>query len=685
MTPEEIIAVANQRLSQGVSPSKANPYVAQANEMLARRDAESLAAAAERVDLQASSPELAQAFDNPAELMTARRAAMSLPSDDAEKVKYLERQYGEENVREVERNGAKHLLFRPHSDQPWRFVDRPEFTLGDIADFAGPAIETIPTAIAGVATAPLGPAVAIPIAAGVSGLSNAVRQGVSAAATSETKPWMERAKDFAVSAALGAAGEGGARLATRLLTPAGKAKALAETAKRDFPKETAEGLALRNEFEIPLTLGQITKSQEALQKESLQRQVGSGADLAVKALRDRQNALTAAGEKLVDTISNGPVMSAPKAAKTLAVIRNSKLDGMRKETAAEAAALFDAVPPEVKINMAPTREMIDKLIEQNTGKLQTPAGEALVKTLSQWKSTMGDWMTAKELKIALEQFGEYGSTGDIMKDIGQKKGRKVGKAVLKSLYDSLDRAATQDVGTAEAQGAAAALKEARDNYREMMTAMEEADNYLLRKSALLKKQANPGAIIDSIARGRTFDPDDIAKTLAVADEVKPEFADQLRGVIVDRMLTPASGEQMSGGVISNKLLQKDNARMLDALFATKPEMRAKIARFAQVAQRSAMKPYREGSQTAPLMAALASAGPAPVAVPISLWTRSANLLTTSRAMTKLMQTDDGINILFDLSKPQETWMLKGAKAGGAAISRLLLRAAELAGEDEVNP
>src|SRR5688572_5203298 len=141
------------------------------------------------------------------------RAGASFKSDPAERLSFVKKRLGADNVATTA-NGE--IVWRKPGDKRWRAFDESGLSLADVADFVGDVPEVVGGAIGATAGATVGSAVpgagtvagSVGGAAAGSAVGNVIKQAVSAVLPGEESVRLgDRAKDVAISAALGGVGQ----------------------------------------------------------------------------------------------------------------------------------------------------------------------------------------------------------------------------------------------------------------------------------------------------------------------------------------------------------------------------------------------------------------------------------------------------------------------------------------------
>lgn len=615
------------------------------------------------------------AQDNPQAASAGTNAVASLPLTIHGKLQYLLNKFGPENVK----IGNGMIIVRESGDQPWMELNKSGLDWNDVAGLAGPSIEAIPSGIAGAATSAASPFIGIPMAGAVSAGANLVRQG-AANLVGETLTPKERAVRAGVAGISGAVSEGvvrGIAAGANALTPTQRLIGIA--AKSD--KETVkEGLALRDEFGVPLSAGDITKNDDIIRLEALQRQT-TGAAPIVKASDDaKAKALTEAGLRLADQVSGGAAPTAAQAGKGLALVRtelkNTFATARRTQADADYALVEKLSKTSEPIETTSAQAVLDAMIKSKSTPLKTKAGESVLKTLNDWKTSLAGVegrMDAAEFQRSLELFRKAAGTGQgIAGELSPSETKDIAKALLGALYQDLEKAAPNNA-------AAQALIVARSNYAANMQKWKDADTAILQRAGLLDEKGMPAKIVREVAKGGA-DTTQLKNTLIVLDANAPEMAQDLRGAVLKQILSPKKGATDSADVVLSKLSNSENRAIFDALFVNDPQTATKLAAIGNLAQRMADVKGLRGAQTGPFLSAKEDLfNKIGSWMPAQLWDRYKKAVTTSEGMARLTSTPEGVDVLLGLAKADALWS-KGRKVTTEFAKdslRLMARAAEL--------
>ena len=694
----EIQQIRQQRRTVGpvaIRPSEQAELQSIRRELAAKRESQFLA----------ENADFSEAADNPQEVGAGTRAVASLPITEQGKIDYLVQKFGPDNVKA----GNGKIIVRDNGK--WTNLNRDGLSWGDVAAMAGPAIEAIPSVAAGIATSGAGPLVAIPVAGAAGAAGNIIRQGVAKAATGEAIPSparssepeidliqggavSERISQPFVSGVLGALGEGVVRAGAaglRAMTPTAR---LERTVAKADPGVIKEGLELRQQSGSPMSLGEITQSDEIMRIEALQRQT-PGAAGVVGALDDaKTKGLNAYARKIADEVAKGAAPRASEMGTALAEvrgqIRKTYTDKLRAQALADYAEVDRLSPGSSYLPTTNTQANIDKMIESKTTRFNTGAGQATIDKLQQAKAdlnkAMGGALSPSEFQRSMEVWRKVAGTGQGV-DLGlpRDETKEIGKTIMDGLYKDLDAAA--DVTAESSNPAAQALQTARQNYKAGKDAVEANDSDILKRAAIMvDKSQNAGKVVADIAAGRA-DTVQLGKTLAVLDANKPEAAAELRGSVLRTIYTPKRVAVDSPMVMLTKLDTEKNKAVTDALFAGDPQTQGKLAALKSLAKRYAdNQKMMSGSPTAPRQVAaealnvLPWIGPALrlVGHPIKTLSTLSDRMTSSAAMAQLTSTREGVDVLLGLMRPRTNITREVAKD----IARLAARAIELTAETE---
>ena len=349
------------------------------------------------------------------------------------------------------------------------------------------------------------------------------------------------------------------------------------------------------------------------------------------------------------------------------------------------------------VKMGETAQTIAGLIDEMRSPLSTGQSRAAIAELEGLSKSLGSddaMFTARELQNALSDWGKKAaSSGDTFKDMDRATSQRISKQIFAALQSDLDNAA----GSAEAGAAGQALARARDSYRTMSQAIDEASTDTVRR--LLKAGGTDSA--DKItARLLSSSPDEVSGVFSLLNKADPDAAQQLRAQLLDDILIKGGKPNRAAPMAAEKGIAAMSPRstlsalekaepMLQAAYAGDPKARLALSRTYDLLQRLDFGPGIKGSQTAPLAAqvmegvgdtaAAAVAGPHGAGVLRGI----RSFLTNERAQAEALTTARGID---DFNRFLDAEL--GARQGralSADAARALSSALTIYGMDIMQP
>lgn len=431
------------------------------------------------------------------------RAAAGLKMTPQGKAGFYERLYGEGNVA-TDREGR---LFIKKGDR-WTPENAPGFSFGDIADFSGVALQTLPA----VAASPtmLG-------AAGAGAGGNVLRQGISALMPGDDQMTLgDRAGSLAVDTAL----SGGTQGLLNAVTPMRVMGRLYNRAA-DTPAGR-EGAAASVFLGAPLPPGQETGNRLMLSVERMLRRNPAAGDIVQEADRRVYDAAISRIKGFEDRLAKAPVDSTQAGTEVKQAFDGAitSLMDIRRTNASKAfGALGNTKAIEPKAFTSEIETLINDLDVRGGG----DATATLVNRLRSIRNDLpdGDKATPQEFQRWLEIYGRASRGGGaIFQDIDKSQQKMIAGRLYRALNKDLDDAAA--VGGAE-------LKAARDGYRVDSQAIGEWE-----KSALgqyLGYTENPAPELVA-QRLRTMKPTQFQETVKLLDQADPELAGKVKRAMI---------------------------------------------------------------------------------------------------------------------------------------------------------
>lgn len=486
-------------------------------------------------------------------------------------------------------------------------LNRPGFSMGDVAGMSGAAIETLPAlAATGVGGAALG-----------AGAGNLLRQGI-AAGLGERAGMGQRAMSAGTAAAVGGATQGvvnaGARVLNALRPSTVAATALSATAGRSrFAAEVAKSESIEEVLGIALTPGQRTQSKSLLTLEGMLRRNPASADII---LQNDEAQLAQASRALRNVLERIRPGEAPTegVGNTVKHAFDTTLDRalqLRRSQAGIDFAKVDNLSGGVPlINPEGLRSEIQLI----TDELDVPGGgdatSTLVGKLKTMASQLGDGrLTAAQYQRLLQIYGQAArGKGKLFQDLDTAQQRWVAGRVQRALQGDLD---TAIAGGGLPGDVAAALATARQNYAANSQAVAELGKSTLGRMLNDRTgEFSPARLVDALEHMR---PDQLKRVFGILDGASPDEAQLVKRGLMERVIERAQpptevlaqrlegGQPLGEGISPARLLTEMRRSPVWAVLDGQERFMAN--QIVQGMQRLANRAGTEGSPTMPLLAA----------------------------------------------------------------------------------
>ena len=725
---DEAAFLAEYRRSRGsagpqVAPQGGADEAAFLNEYRNQKAAGSFLASKSGEDFQS-------ARDNPDEVPPGVRAIASLPISAAGKLGYLQSRYPE-GVKSAP--GGKVIV---REAGKWKELNKPGLDWGDVAGMLGPAIEAVPTVVAGAATSEASPLVSIPVAGAASALGNVARQGIAKAVTGEKIPGRpqsaepeldllrkdnlgERAKQVLTSGVLGALGEAGLRGVAGVLDWIRPTSQMSRIAQGGEQSATKEGLALRDQFKAPMSAADVTQNPDLMAKEAIMRRTGGGAGEVIrKADEARAVFLRDKSYQIADEVAAGMSTNAGDAGKAIANMAKDAQKSRRAIMMDHAAENFGAIDKATNGRPVMRPDEYRNVLIDELKKAKNP-GAKDAKIIADVQSRLDDLneahglLTGQQFTEAMHYWGERMGEPNLGEmSTTQRIAKRVFKAYSQDLQNAVDNASAGGMAGPKAE-VSDAIRNARDTYRIDYGKVDEVgEDAILQRAGVLDERHSPDTFIKEYASGRKSNVQ-LGQALKVADAVDPATANQLRGALLREKFTPTTGDVDSPVTMLGKLDRRENKELIDTLFENQPAMRGKLEEFKSLVKRQAntLKTLA-GSPTDPraqardalkkgaeyvaepmagigaavlggAVAGGAGAAGAGIMVGAKLLKQVQGALMSSAGMAKVVTSPEGVNLLLGLMKPPRSAPKEATKLAVRSLNRIL----EIAGTEtfpEVN-
>lgn len=595
------------------------------------------------------------------------RAGASVKMTPAGKVGYLESKYGKGNV--SEQNGT--LLIRENGE--WKHFDEPEFTVNDIADWTGGAIEAATPLVVGLGTGnPLAVAAA-------GGAGNAMRQSWSNyLAGDDRMTSQERAAEMGTTAAV----EGGAQMAGNLLF-AGMDKVrphnLLANAMNRVPNQTFanEGMRLENWMrqdspDFGFTMGQQTGSRGRLMVEGLgRRHILAADDLAAL---DRQQIADSVQKlnKIMDRITPNTVSQAKLGDEVKDGFSNVSRQMIRARSVQGEADFNQAwmlAQGEKNIHVTKLMNAYRDALDDFSLPGASGGVDSLASQVSSWIGEIGEKIDARHLQKLMAKFGKVAHGDGNLFPLHQ-----MDKADQRSFAGRLLRALEGDLSDAIDTGVPGAdlLKKARDNWKMNSDAIQQLKNTVLGRY-LKDERITPEVVVEKILKMK---PSELKETAKVLEGINPNLYDQAKREMIESFkakskVAESVNDAMMGGELNlspSKLatLIRNNTDEINAFFGKgeAQEMQNMLGVLSRLSDRA----KTEGSPTGTINMLFKSAGQMMSLNPAD-WVRSLATLLGPKQIVKLMVNPQARRSLMQI-KETKNWT-KGATAGAGYLAWIL--------------
>lgn len=600
------------------------------------------------------------------------RVGLSIKKTPQGKKSYLEAKYGSGNVSTLPTGGF--VVREPGKD--WRVVDEPGFTVGDIADIAGPTIEAAPAVLAGISLTPLGPEVSVPGVAGAAASGNILRQSLSGMLPGSDEMGIgQRVADVAISYGLGAAGQYGAEKIGRGIEAVRPHNVIARTVQKSMLNPYArQGARLERSLGIRFSPGQKTGAKSQLTLEGLARRHPVSADkvqafdeqqvnTAYKFIRGLQSKASPKG--------GGPVTTGAEVSKGFHMNLDSALSARSFQWAKDFKPVISAAGDHKIMPLNSTRNAIRGIIDD----FDVPGGgDATASLVTRLKGMLGELdkpLSAKQTQRLLQIYGKaVRGQGQLFKDIDKGQQREVGRRVFSALQKDLDDFAE---GGVQGNKIVSALRTARANWKQNSQAIDDLENSVLGRLFGGKYDPAPEAIADKFLRMRGTE---ISEAARILDQSNPDAMNMIRSHMIEvalRKAAPAAtAEQVAFSPAKfNSFLRSHSEQFMSAFLSGKKNAQlGQLKQAYEALNRLAYRAGTEGSPTAPLLLAWDMAKSAFTFNPVGL-ARNTAAIVAPRRIAELMSTESGRQALITITKTKPG--TKAAINAAAVITSVLSR------------
>lgn len=595
------------------------------------------------------------------------RMAVGIKITPAGKMGYLQSKYGEDNVRTTSDGELEYLP----PDGKWTRFNERGFGAGDLADYSGEVVETIPMAVGGALTK-------TPLGAGAGAAAgNVLRQGLSELLPGdEGMDLTERGKLSAVSALLGAGSQFGAN---KLINLVDKARphnlALPVLVDKSNSREAMIGKRLMDYTGVDLRKDQLTGNPTSQMLMGLLRRHPSTATM-VKEQEVRQlGQLRSYFDNVLDEVSTGKIGKEQAANRATAAyegyVKNlgDTMSRVGSQKFDEVWQLAERLPDKriMKIDnaIAEWKKIIDDFDTPLGSDTATKVVEHARKQIELLEAN-GSSLNPKQFQRSMSIYSKASTgTGDIIRDVKDRSiqrgiASRVSKALLKDLDGTIEAgvASGAEAGsTAEIAGQIGEkLKAARDYWKSAATEIDDVTN-----SVLSNVVGDPGEkTVKKVLSG--WSPSEVRSSMTLMHRVSPEAADGMKRAVLQEILDQSkpsgSGTVVGGASFSPvKLVTNSNKydRQLRAMFAASNDMEGYVSwrRGVKVAQRIADHAGTDGSPTAPLQWTMSLVKSfAGHAWPFDYKGMAADIagVLAPRSVQQAMLTNQGRQALFEVTK-----------------------------------
>lgn len=496
------------------------------------------------------------------------RVGMAFKGNEDERLNYLKEQFGADKVRMGSRG-------RPEvfDNGKWVVADPRGFDIGDAADFVAGIPEAVGSALGFAAGAAGGTALAPgvgTVAGGIggsavgAGVGNVVKQAIGAALPGQnTMGAGDRLVEGGQAALLGgllpggsvaaaAAKKGTGGVATRVVDAAMPGTSLGRATKEApklNPQFTAEGQGLEATVnrlaggdDFALTAGQRTGSQELLKLEDFAKNSRAAGERFWQSYKTNVNAIDRAFENLASQAAKNPesrLTIGTQMRQLLEEADDQLLDMRRTQAARDYAIATQFLGDTVAVRPRNLRHELGEIIRANRTSqgVDMALAEDAIKEMGQ----IPRMMTVKDLNVFTQKYGTIGyGKGDqsLFSNLGEADRTKVAKRLFVALNKDIDAALANQATDPTAKAGMDALRIAKNNFAQATRQAEQLRD--LAVSRLVGKVDGP-ALEKVPDRIFAMSPAEIRETMAFIDTAKPELADQIRRLAIDRIRD--AGEQ----------------------------------------------------------------------------------------------------------------------------------------------
>lgn len=566
----------------------------------------------------------------------------------------------------------------------WVLTDEEGPSWGDLADWMGPATRIAPSLIGGYIGARAGHPVAGGMIGDVAGELAYAGAAEAVGGESAVRPG-EHVENILLGVGSGAAAElGGAglRAARRAFGPTGAVgrqvareavpvtlrESVAGAAPRGVQR-AAERRGIAEEFDIPMSAAQLTQGAKAIRFEDLIRTKVGGEE--VFRLFDVEQAKKMG--KAVDNVLKGVAresVGADAAVRQAAGAYEAIAERMIAERAKATRPMFEAATRAGEtIPAANFMRVLEEEVAETAGRAVSDTDRILSRRLGKMLEdfrTTPNW-TPKDLQADLSRYGKLiAGTGDLFKDLDKASSIRVAKRLFGAMQADLADAP-----------AGAALREARDTYREMTKGINSLRRNFLSQTVRLTGNDTPELFVENFLAKSTT-PTRIRKAFGLLDKQAPDAARGLRRAVLEDVLIKAepptksvlarafeeTDRAIGPAQLASVILNPRHAAKLKAMLPGKDY--GELKRIAQLAQ-AASATGAVGSQTAGRMfansyfdaAIRASVNPREAA-------RELGAALMSREFAIAMVDREGRDVFLKLAKPPPN-------IGGRAVTRLIAK------------
>jgi hypothetical protein len=489
------------------------------------------------------------------------RVGMAFKGNEQERLNYLAEQYGADKVRMGTRG-------RPEvfDGRKWIVADPKGLDIGDAADFIAGIPEGIGSAIGFAGGATAGSIVPGPgtVLGGIGGAAaggaagNAVKQAIGAMLPgANTMSVGDRATEGVQAGvlggafpALGVAAKGVKNAvmtgSSRVLDAAMPGTSLTK-ATRDAPnlnpQFVAEGQGLEGAVnriaggdDFAFTAGQRTGSQEVLKLEDFAKNSRAAGERFWQSYRTNVAAIDRGFENLANRAATNPESRLTIGTQMRELLEQSdeQLLGMRSAQAQHDYAIAaQLLGNQVAVRPRNLRQELAEIIRSNRTSEGTDM--ALAQSGVEEMSQIPRMMTVQDLNVFTQKYGTIGyGKGDqtLFANLGEADRTKMAKRLFRAINQDIDAALANPVTDPAARMGMDALRTAKNNFAQATRQAEQLRE--LSVSKLLGKTDGP-ALEKIPDRILSMSPAEIRETMAFVDTARPELAEQIRRLAIDRI------------------------------------------------------------------------------------------------------------------------------------------------------